>query len=45
MMGFKAARNLSAERIKECWDAVVTQVVDQDLALGTQFALPPRRDG
>ena len=36
--------SLPVEEIKERWDAVVTQVLDQDLALGTRFALPPRRD-
>ena len=43
MMGAKATRNLSVERIKELWDAVAAQVLEQDLALGVRFDLPPRR--
>jgi hypothetical protein len=45
MMGAKRTSNLSLERLKELWDAVVAQVIDQDLALGTRFDLPPRRIG
>lgn len=43
MMGAKATRNLSVERIKELWDAVVSQVMEQELALGVSFDLPARR--
>jgi hypothetical protein len=45
MMGAKRTSNLSLERLKELWDAVVAQVIDQDLSLGTRFDLPPRRIG
>jgi hypothetical protein len=44
MMGAKRTRNLSLGRLKDLWDAVTAQVVEQDLALGTRFELPPRRD-
>jgi hypothetical protein len=43
MMGAKATRNLSAERIKDLWDAVAAQVLEQGLALGVRFDLPSRR--
>jgi hypothetical protein len=43
MMGAKATRGLSVERIKELWDAVTAQVLNQGLALGVRFDLPPRR--
>jgi len=45
MMGFKATRDLDPTAIHDLWARVVAQVVDADLALGTRFALPPRRDG
>lgn len=44
MMGAKVTRHLSLERVKELWDNVVAQMIDQDLALGTRFKLPPKRD-
>ena len=40
----KETTSLPVEEIKERWDAVVTQVREQKLALGTRFALPRRRD-
>lgn len=43
MMGAKATRSLSVERVKELWDSVVAQVIEQKLALGVRFDLPPRR--
>ena len=43
MMGAKVTRNLSIDQIKELWDAVAAQVIEQGLALGIQFSLPPRR--
>jgi hypothetical protein len=43
MMGAKATRHLSVERVKELWDSVVAQVIEQKLALGVRFDLPPRR--
>lgn len=44
--GMKGAEttSLSVGEIKKRWDAVVKQVLDQGLALGTRFALPPRRE-
>lgn len=44
-MGSKRTPIPTPERLKRMWDAVVTQVIEQDLALGTRFDLPPRRDG
>ena len=43
MMGAKATRSLSVERVKELWDSVVAQVIEQKLSLGVRFDLPPRR--
>jgi hypothetical protein len=43
MMGAKATRGLSVERVKELWDSVVAHVIQQKLALGVRFDLPPRR--
>jgi hypothetical protein len=40
----KETHSLSLEQVKELWDAVVKQVLEQNLVLGTRFALPPRRD-
>ena len=45
MMGAKATRGLSLERLRELWQEVAAQVVEQDLALGIEFALPARRNG
>ena len=36
--------SLPVEEIKKRWDAIVKQVLKQDLGLGTRFALPRRRD-
>lgn len=44
-MGAKRTRDLPLHRMKELWDNVVAQVAEEhDLALGTRFALPPRRE-
>lgn len=44
MMGFKTARDVPVEQVRELWEEVVEQVSEHDLALGTRFDLPPRRD-
>jgi hypothetical protein len=44
MMGAKATRNLSLERVTELWHDVVKQVLDSGLALGVRFDLPPQRE-
>jgi hypothetical protein len=44
MMGFKATRGLKESAVRDLWRRVVDQVVDADLALGSYFALPARRD-
>jgi hypothetical protein len=44
MMGAKATRGLSLDDVAALWNSIVTQVLDQGLALGTQFELPERRD-
>ncbi len=43
MMGAKVTRHVPPEKAREAWGSVVAQVVDQDLALGVRFDLPPRR--
>lgn len=44
-MGFKSTRGLSARDVQQLWERVTEQVVSQDLALGTRFAMPPKHDG
>jgi hypothetical protein len=44
-MGFKSSRDLSARDVRQLWDRVTEQVVRQDLALGTRFAMPQKHDG
>jgi hypothetical protein len=44
MMGAKATRGVSLDDVTGLWNSVVTQVLDQDLALGTRFDLPARRN-
>jgi hypothetical protein len=44
MMGYKASRNVAPEQLRDLWQSVATQVIDADLALGTGFDLPKRRD-
>ena len=44
MMGVKATRGLSLDAVVALWNSVVNQVLDQDLALGTRFDIPERRD-
>jgi hypothetical protein len=44
MMGAKATRDIGLVDVAELWKTVVSQVLDQDLLLGTHFSLPPRRD-
>jgi hypothetical protein len=42
-MGFKSTRGLSARDVRQLWDSVTEQVVRQDLALGTRFAMPQQK--
>jgi len=44
MMGAKATRRVPLETVRQVWESVVEQVVDQDLALGVRFDLPRRRE-
>jgi hypothetical protein len=44
MMGFKMSRSLTPEQVRGLWESVTGQVINADLALGTSFALPERRD-
>ena len=39
-MGFKARRGLSEQGVRELWERVTDQVLRNDLALGTRFAMP-----
>jgi hypothetical protein len=41
-MGFKARRGLSDSTVRDLWQRVTDQVLREDLALGTQFAMPLR---
>jgi hypothetical protein len=43
-MGFKLNRALSYDKIAKLWNTIVQQILDQDLALGVEFAMPPKRD-
>jgi hypothetical protein len=40
-MGFKSTRGLAERDVLELWEQVTDQVLEQDLALGTRFAMPP----
>jgi hypothetical protein len=42
-IGAKVTRNLSVESVKKMWSRVEKQVLEQGLALGIRFELPPRR--
>ncbi len=44
-MGFKSTRGLSDGEVEQLWERVTAQVVNQDLALGVRFAMPPKHDG
>jgi len=44
MMGAKSTRGLSLDAVVALWSSVVNQVLHQDLALGTRFDMPERRD-
>lgn len=44
-MGFKSTRGLSSEEVQQLWNHVTEQVVNQDLALGTRFAMPLNHAG
>ena len=44
MMGAKATRGLSLDHVAVLWNSVVTQVLNQGLALGTRFDMPEKRD-
>ncbi len=44
MMGVKATRGVSLDALVALWNSVVKQVLDQELALGTRFDTPERRD-
>jgi hypothetical protein len=44
MMGVKATRGVSLDAVVALWNSVVKQVLDQELALGTRFDTPERRD-
>lgn len=43
MMGAKATRDVGLSDTAALWETVVAQVLEQDLALGLPFSLPPRR--
>lgn len=43
-MGFKMSRGLSQQKLAQLWKNVVEQTLDQDLALGVEFDMPPRHD-
>jgi hypothetical protein len=45
MMGSKSTRGVALSDVAGVWNEVVSQVLDEELALGTNFALPPRRKG
>lgn len=40
-MGFKSTRGLADREVLDLWEQVADQVMQQGLALGTRFAMPP----